>query len=427
MKEEKLKRLIRILGFVILCFAYLIAYFHRTSTAIMAPNLMEEFNLTPEMVGIFSSMYFYPYMVMQIPSGMMSDRFGTYRISGLFMLISGGGTFLIAYGGSFYLAIIGRIFVGIGMACIFVPTLKLIATGFSEKYYLFLSSALLLCGNFGAIIGSGFLVTLLTKYGWRNSLGLIGTVTLTLGIILFLIGRGENKINKESSRPENKLSVIQGLKVTFPYPGMIPHYIASFFSYGCIMAFQGVWGGAYLMQVLKFSRETAGSILMMVGVGIVVVSPFTGWISNYIKSRKKLTVMGAVTISLSLAFLVFMPFKPTSFNLHIIALMIGLGIGINSPSKLTQIKETFSSEFTGIASGNNNLFTMAGGALIPTLLGYIISRFSEPGLISKNSLEIAFMLLFIMSIIPAIATMFTKETFGVNFKVSILNNGRKIA
>jgi len=245
----KKAKILNIIGFSILCFAYIIAYFHRISTTVMSQSLIQEFNLTPELLDYLVLFYFYPYMFMQIPSGVMADRLGTYKVAGTFLLMGAVGTLLQAVGNIFIIALVGRFLVGVGLSCVFVPTLKLISVKFLLRSYVVLSAVLYTCGNFGAIIGSSTMVTLMNSFGWRLSLGLIGIITFFISIMLLILAYIEKSQNEEQFISENSSSALNGVKSVLFNKSMIPYFIRSFTSYGCTMAFQGVWGGPYLMQI----------------------------------------------------------------------------------------------------------------------------------------------------------------------------------
>jgi len=65
--------------FVILSSIYFFVYFHRTSPAVIANDLMKEFGISALAIGIFSSLYFYPYAVLQVPVGVLSDTKGAKK------------------------------------------------------------------------------------------------------------------------------------------------------------------------------------------------------------------------------------------------------------------------------------------------------------------------------------------------------------
>ena len=84
-----------------LLLTYIFVYFDRVAPAVVAPELMKEFGLTATSLGILSSMYFYPYAAMQIPSGILSDYLGPRFSVGTFFIIAAIGTALFGLAHSF--------------------------------------------------------------------------------------------------------------------------------------------------------------------------------------------------------------------------------------------------------------------------------------------------------------------------------------
>ena len=62
--------------FVVIAIAYFLIYFHRTSTAVMAPELVSTFGISTTTVGFLGSLYFYAYALGQLPAGILADRWG---------------------------------------------------------------------------------------------------------------------------------------------------------------------------------------------------------------------------------------------------------------------------------------------------------------------------------------------------------------
>jgi len=98
--------------FWVMALIYFFVYFHRTSPAVLANILMEEFAVTALAVGVLSSAYFYPYGLMQIPVGYLSDIKGPRLVTTVFTLIAFFGTLLFAFSPTFEVAILGRLLIG---------------------------------------------------------------------------------------------------------------------------------------------------------------------------------------------------------------------------------------------------------------------------------------------------------------------------
>lgn len=86
-----------------------LANLHRISPGVFAAELMKEFGASASVMGLLSSSYFYTYAALQIPVGMLCDRFAPGAVIGVFMTVGAAGSFIFAASGNLLTAIIGRI------------------------------------------------------------------------------------------------------------------------------------------------------------------------------------------------------------------------------------------------------------------------------------------------------------------------------
>ncbi len=143
-----------------LLLTYIFVYFDRVAPAVIAPELMKEFSLTATSLGILSSMYFYPYAAMQIPAGIMSDRLGPRIAVTIFFMIAAAGTALFGLAHSFGVIIAGRFLMGVGVAVVWIPCMRILANWFRPKEFATLTGVMLTVGNAGAVTSrcsTGFL------------------------------------------------------------------------------------------------------------------------------------------------------------------------------------------------------------------------------------------------------------------------------
>jgi MFS family permease len=123
----------RYLIFGILGTAYILAMFHRLAPAVVAVDMMRDLKTGGALMGILSSAYFYPYALMQIPAGLLSDSWGPRRSVALFFIFAGAGSVALGFAQSVGMAIAARIMIGIGVATVFVPTLKILTNWFEPE------------------------------------------------------------------------------------------------------------------------------------------------------------------------------------------------------------------------------------------------------------------------------------------------------
>src|SRR2546426_366308 len=159
---------------------YLAAFYLRTSPAVMTTELMRDFGIRASQLGQFSAFYFYAYIVMQIPTGVLVDSFGARRLLIVGSLAAAAGTLLFGMTSSYPLASIGRAIVGASTAVGWVVTLKIATHWFPKSRFAMLSGLGLMMGNIGALFAQVPLRLLVEDFGWRSvaigSAGCVGAV-----------------------------------------------------------------------------------------------------------------------------------------------------------------------------------------------------------------------------------------------------------
>ncbi|MGC9327095.1 MAG: MFS transporter, partial [Candidatus Hinthialibacter sp.] len=117
--------LYRWLVFFLLAVGYLLVNFHRLCPAVVAVDLMDDLKAGGSMMGLLASAYFYPYALMQIPSGLLSDSWGPRKTITTFFILAGVSSIAFGFASTAGWAIAARVFVGIGVAMFFVPIMKI--------------------------------------------------------------------------------------------------------------------------------------------------------------------------------------------------------------------------------------------------------------------------------------------------------------
>ena len=113
--------------FGILAIAYFYVYFHRVSTAVVSTDLLTTFGVTAASIALLSSAYFYAYAIMQLPSGLLTDSLGPRKTVSSFILVAAAGAILTGVAFTFEMVIAGRLMIGVGVAMVHIPTMKILA------------------------------------------------------------------------------------------------------------------------------------------------------------------------------------------------------------------------------------------------------------------------------------------------------------
>lgn len=404
--------------FSLLAFGYILVYFHRLCPAVLAIDMMRDLRVGGALIGLLGSAYFYPYALMQLPAGVLSDSWGPRKTVALFFSIAFLGSIILGLSPSLFWAIFGRILVGLGISMLFVPTLKVLAEWFSVREFAIMTGIFLAMGGLGSLTAAAPLALLSNWLGWRFSFVAVGILTLILAVLVWLLVRdrpadlGWSSPSEQTEQGAVSIPLLRGIREVLACPSFWPVAIWFFFTFAVFFSFAGLWGGPYLMQVYGFSKAQAGRILSMLSVGMIAGSPLLGFFSNRVfRGRKRLLIISSSFLLGLTLLLASYTEKLTPVILYLICLGLGVFAFAVSSIAYTATKELFPIQIAGTSTGLVNLFPFAGGAIFQPLLGYIVERKGLlDGAFTVAGYRQAFLVLFLCSFFAFLATLFVRET-----------------
>lgn len=404
--------------FWILALGYVLVYFHRLCPAVVAVEMMKDLNATGALTGFLGAAYFYPYAAMQLPAGLLSDSWGPRNTITLFFIIAFIGSVILGLAPSVSIAIVGRTLVGLGVAMLFVPTMKILAEWFHVKEFATMTGILMALGGVGSLFAATPLVLVSNWIGWRQSFILVGFITVVLAILVYLIVRDRPAIMGWPSpagtpqKPPEPIALMAGVKKVLTTPYFWP--VAAWFFFNCAIFFSygGLWGGPYLIQVYGYSKAQSGQILSMLAIGMIIGSPLLSYLSNTVlRSRKRAVMISSVIVFCLVIPLTFFTEKIPLMGHYIICLGLGMFSSAIVVIGFTTNKELFPVQMAGTATGLINLFPFLGGAVFQPVLGYVLEKQGRiEGAFTPEGYQQAFLVLFACSVIALIASFFFKET-----------------
>src|SRR3990167_3377616 len=114
---------------------YLYEYILQVAPSVMADSMMETFHVSAAGFGIVSAFYFYAYAPMQLPAGVLFDRYGPRKLMTFALLLCSLGAFFFASTDSLFTAALGRFLIGVGSAFSFIGVLVLISRWFPPNQF----------------------------------------------------------------------------------------------------------------------------------------------------------------------------------------------------------------------------------------------------------------------------------------------------
>ena len=420
MATDSLQKVLRYrwIIFWILACGYVLVYFHRLCPAVLAVDMMRDLKTGGALTGFLGAAYFYPYAVMQLPAGLLSDSWGPRNTITLFFVVAFIGSVILGAAPSVFLAILGRTLVGLGVAMLFVPTMKVLAEWFRVREFAFMTGMLMALGGLGSLFAATPLALLSSWIGWRLSFIVVGVFTLVLGILVWIFVRdrpddfGWPPPEKPYQSDAAAIGLMESVRKVLTFRAFWPIAVWFFFDCGIFFSFGGLWGGPYLIQVYGLSKAQAAQILSMLAIGMIIGSPALSYLStNIFRARKPLLVLSSIILVGLTAVLAFF----TAGIPVVVLYALCLGLGIFSAAIVvigfTMNKELFPVQMAGTATGIVNLFPFAGGAVFQPLLGYVLEQNgSVGGTFTPPAYQQAFLILFIAGVIALVASLFLKES-----------------
>lgn len=393
---------------------FVLSQFFRSSVAVITPDLIREMGFGAWQLSTISASFFYAFALMQIPVGLFLDTIGPRIAMSSLTLVAAAGAFLFSQGESAGSLTLARVLLGIGMACNFMGPLKLLTLWFSPGQFATLSAVVVVIGTSGNIAAATPLVLLVQAFGWRQSFMIMAGLTALLAGLFFLVVRDRPQSggasNGTQAGPPDLRQTRERARNLFRTRDFWIISMATFCRYGIYAAVQALWAGPYLIGVIGLEPVTAGNILFLMSIGLIVGSPICGHLSDLrLKSRKRVIIGGILAMIAILAILITIP--PGSDPWILAGLFFGFGLASSSGQVMyAHIKEQVPSENAGLAMTGINFFTMAGVAVFLQGLGSIMKMIYPDASLDGPAFSAAFGFCIACLGAVAVSYTFTRET-----------------
>ena len=399
-----------------LAFGY--AFFQRVAPSVMVSDLMAEFAIGGAVLGTLSALYFYPYVLLQIPLGALLDRMGARILLSSALMFAAIGSILFASAESLHMAYAGRIMIGVGSAVGFLGSLALAGKWFPPERFAFLAGLAMFFGMISGMLAQAPLSIYVETFGWRASMWSLGIFGACLSLTVFVFVRNSPQSgDKTHEKPvESWGSIWKGLgKAAKSFAVWKIAIVAAAMS-GPMLTIGGLWGTPYLMSAYNLERPQAAFLISLLLLGWAFGAPFAGWLSNLIKQQKILLVCGSAILTIALGIMTIIPTPPLWLTV-ILLIIIGTS-GAAMAVTFALAREIAPAEISGSVAGIVNSMTVASGALLQPLVGLILDTLWDGTIIEGSRVydqanyQNAFLLVF--------------ATAALGFMVSLLLPEKKI-
>ena len=354
-------------GLGALSFVY--AFFQRVAPSVMIDPLQREFALDAGAVGNLVAFYFYSYAAMQVPIGLIVDRFGPRRLLTFGIAVCALATAGFALSHDVLLATLCRFLIGFGAGFGFVSTVTLAARWFPPSRFAQFVGMTMGSGTVGGLFAQGPLGWAVELVGWRPALLASAGLGVLLSAALWLVVRDWPPGPREHQRHESLRGLLGSLGRVLSRGQNLLICCVSGAMTAPLLAFGGLWGVAWLMQTKGYTRPEAGATASLLLLGWVFGSPLAGWVSDRLKRRKPVLQAGCVISLATLAAMIYLELPAPLLW----ACLFVTGAASGSVSCSFALARSLNpANDTGGVLGLVNCSVVASGALFQPLIGLLL-------------------------------------------------------
>lgn len=357
---------------------YVLAVFHRTSLGVAGLAAADRFEISAAQLSTFTVVQLLVYAAMQVPVGMLLDRFGPRR-----MLLAGVATMTVAQIAfavvpTYPLAVGARVLVGTGDAMVFISVLRLVATWFPPARIPLVSQLTGVTGQLGSVAAALPMTAALAALGWTRAYLTAAAVGVALGLVLLVVVRDTPQDRVASGPAMVPGETFAGLRAAWAEPGTHLGLWTHFTTQFSLTTLGLLWGYPFLVQGEGLSPTTAGTLLTLLTVSTMLGGPVIARLvarRPFSRSTLVLTVVGAIVVTWTVVLL-----WPGRVPLPLLVLLV-LVVGVGGPASMVgfDFARTFNpAHRLGGATGIVN----AGGwvsALVVMLLIGLVLDWRTPG------------------------------------------------
>ena len=361
----------------VLCAGFMASQFFRVSNAVIAPELMRTLSISSEAMGVITGAFFFAFGIMQIPTGMLLDRFGPRRtMSGLFVLAAAGSAVFAMAKGVVGLTI-GRALIGIGCAAGLMGMLVTIARWYPPERFAKLSAIVYVIGGAGVLFATTPLAAAADTIGWRGAFWAMAVITLGFAGMLFAMVRDAPPGQEIESARETFGEMLGGVRAACANRQLWHVCAIQFVNYGSIIAIIGLWAGPYLNDVHGLQGVLRGNVLFVINFMMLAGVIGYGVVERKLGSRKRAIVGGSIA---SAAILLILAFWPGIGLWPATGLLIAFAVtSAHIMLNHAHARAVLPNHLVGRGLTLQNVAVFFGVATMQSVTGLIIGSFTEVG------------------------------------------------
>jgi sugar phosphate permease len=350
---------------------YLVAVFHRSSLGVAGLLAADRFGISSTQLAFFTVLQLVVYAGMQIPVGVLLDRYGSRRLLLAGLALMSAGQLAFAFATSFPVAVASRAVLGAGDAMVFVSVIRLVAVWFLVRQAPLVTQMTGQVGQLGAIVAAAPLSYALHELGWTRAFAWASSIGLVLMVAVALLVKDSPYRRREVVRI--KLGALgRSLRTVWGNPGTRLGMWSHFTSQFSVTVFSMLWGFPFLVRGQGLSTETAATLMMVMTLWVLVSGLVLGSLVARYPFYRSYLVLGIV-VAMALGWGAVL-LRSTPAPMWLLVVLVCL-VATGGPAAMVgfDLARTFTPvEVSGRANGFVNIGGFSAALLTMALVGILL-------------------------------------------------------
>jgi MFS family permease len=352
--------------------AYVVAVLDRTTLGVSGLDAAERFSAGPGVLSTFVVLQVVVYAGMQIPAGLLLDRYGSKALIVAGSLIMAAGQMTLALTEALPAAIIARALVGAGDAFTFISVLRLVPRWFAPERVPLVTQLTGILGQLGQVLSAVPFLALLNGPGWTAAYTSAAALGVLAAVLALALIRNEPPGTKIQTEVISVRGTLRNIRAVWARPGTRLGFFTHMGTQFSITVFALMWGIPYLTTAQNFSAGAAGALLSASVVSIIVAGVVIGVLTGRFPKRRSWLVLGIMASNAAIWTVVLvLPAPAPPWLLVVLVLVVSVG----GPASVVgfDFARTFNpSKSLGTAQGMVNMGGFLVSLLVMQAMGMII-------------------------------------------------------
>ena len=362
--------LILLIGF------YCLDFFYRITPGLVVHQLISQYHTNPLGIGLFASSFYLGYTVFQIPSGILLDKISIKISITAAIFICTLSFFVFIFAHSFGLGWLARFFTGIASAFSFISVLYVARMYLPKKYFSIISGITIAVGTLVSSFIQVITAFFIHHYNWHLILSIFALAGIVIALILahpkFSLPSSPTTDDTSDCQKNTIGTIFLQIKTLLLKPGIWINGIMGGLFYLPTSLLAAAWGISFFTKAYQIDSTSASTLILMLFIGWAIGSPLVGYLNQYVKHHKYISVLFALLAAL-ISYVVLYHAAFLHDAIYITMLLFGL-----FSSAQVSIWKNFAGlcpkEMTGTGIALTNMLVLGTAVIFHAVVGSLIEH-----------------------------------------------------